>query len=167
MCVWRDKHVVKVEGVGRWNTQNGVVDLDDGGMGKKLFTHCSHSQAPTWKMHGASVRNTIICMAQRVEAMHATLLDTSIQDAPTVQYSLTQHGWVQQEDSEATRRLEKWTQTCFSKQRKRACVKCGPSDLCQCHNHHHHNPHSAAENCDREHVAIWWTWIVHNFRHSK
>lgn len=95
------------------------------GWEKKLFTHCSHSQAPTWKMHGASVRNTIICMAQRIEAMHATLLDTSTQDAPTVQYSLTQHSLVQQEDSEATRRLEKWTQTCFNKQRQRACVSVG------------------------------------------
>lgn len=32
-----------------------------------------------------SVRNTIICMAQRIEAAHATLLDTSTQDAPAVQ----------------------------------------------------------------------------------
>lgn len=92
--------------------------------GKKLFTHCSHSQAPVWKMHGTSVRNTIICMAQRIEAVHATLLDTSTQDAP-VQYSWTQHSLVQQEDSQAKRRLQKRTQTCLNKLKERTCASVG------------------------------------------
>lgn len=80
---------------------------------KKHFTHCSLSQAPVWKMHGTSVRNTIICMAQRSEAMRASLLDTSTQDAPTVQYSLTQQSLVQKEDSQARRELKekKWKST--------------------------------------------------------
>lgn len=58
-------------------------------------------------MHGTSVRNTIICMAQRIEAMRASLLDTSTQDAPTVQYSLTQHSLVHKEDSQTKEGVRK------------------------------------------------------------
>lgn len=38
--------------------------------------------------------------------MRASLLDTSTQDAPTVQYSLTQQSLVQKEDSQARRELK-------------------------------------------------------------
>lgn len=48
-------------------------------------------------MHGTSVRYTIICMAQRIEAVCASILDTGTQDAPAVQYSLKHHGLIQQE----------------------------------------------------------------------
>lgn len=62
-------------------------------------------------------------MAQRIEAMRASLLDTSTQDAPTVQYSLTQHSLVQEEDSQARRGLEKKdTHTGLNKLRERSCV---------------------------------------------
>lgn len=168
--MWKDEHEVKVKGVGRWKTLVRRLWWREG---KKLFTHCSHSLALVLKMHGTSVRSTIICMAQRIEAMRATLLDTSTQDAPTVQHSLTQHSLLQKEDSRARRGLEKKdTQT----QRKGMCV-CVANNLCHCHLHpnhnnhinvehrpHHCHTHSAAEHCDLKHpLAVWFTCRAHNF----
>lgn len=85
-------------------------------------------------MHGTSVRYTIICMAQRIEAVCASILDTGTQDAPAVQYSLKHRSLIQQERRQARRKKR-------DKFRERARVA-----VCQiiyvnrhlqhCHNHH-------------------------------
>lgn len=54
-------------------------------------------------MDGTSVRYTIICMAQRIEAVCASILDTGTQDAPAVQYSLKHRGLIQQKRRQARR----------------------------------------------------------------
>lgn len=87
-----------------------------------FYIHCSDSWNPVWKMHGTSVRNTIICMAQRTETIRASLLDTGSQDTPA-QY-LTQQSYNTKERKTACRG-ESWrerTRTNLSKQRERACV---------------------------------------------
>lgn len=65
---------------GRWADRRcGVVVRGEGEQeeGGRNFLLIAQTVKPClWKMHGTSVRNTIICMAQRTEAAHATLLDT-------------------------------------------------------------------------------------------
>ena len=56
---------------------------------KLLYAKCMGHQSGT----------QLFCMAQRIEAIRASLLDTSTQDAPTGQYSCTQHSLAQHEDS--------------------------------------------------------------------
>lgn len=65
----------------RWWRQNGAGDSEEGwsGGGNFLVISCT---ALIWKMHGTSVRNKFICMAQR---------SCWAQDAPETQCSWRQH----------------------------------------------------------------------------
>lgn len=180
MCMWRDEHEVKVEGVGRWNAQYSGVEVGDGGREKtfySLLTQSSSSMKNAWDIS----QNTIICMAQRIEAMRASLLDTSTQDAPAAQYSWTQHSFVQEEESQASRGIEKKDTHTFEQTQREGMRGCVPNNLCHCHLRHHHDrhihverrphrfhTHSAAENCDCEHpLALWFTCRAHHFHRSQ
>lgn len=57
-------------------------------------------------MHGTSVRYTIICMAQRIEAVCASIPDTGTQEPPSVQYSLTHHSISEKERRQAGKKKQ-------------------------------------------------------------
>lgn len=78
-------------------------------------------------MDGTSVRYTIICMAQRIEAVCASILDTGTQDAPAVQYSLKHRGlYNRKEDKQEEGKEEKKGQI-----QRKGMGGCMPNNLCQ------------------------------------
>lgn len=150
--------------------------------GEKIFTHCSLSQAPVWKMHGD--------ISQEHNYLHGSQDWSNACKPPWHKHSGCTNSTTQLNTAElsgkkrrqARREVKRKDTYMLQQTQGKGMCECVPNNLWLCHlpNHHHnhhinveHRPHcihthSAAENWDCKHPrALWFTCRAHNFHHSQ